>query len=96
MFLLCLVPVARLAWLAWRHDLGANPIEHITRATGWWTLTFLMITLTVTPARTLLLQPWLLRLRRMLGLFAFFYVSLHFTPTSGSTSSSMSPRSSRM
>ncbi len=79
MFLLCLVPVARLAWLAWRHDLGANPIEHITRATGWWTLAFLMITLTVTPARRLLSQPWLLRLRRMLGLFAFFYVSLHFT-----------------
>ena len=78
-FLLCLAPFARLGWLAWHHGLGANPIEYITRATGWWTLTFLMITLTVTPARKLLSQPWLLRLRRMLGLFAFFYVSLHFT-----------------
>jgi len=79
LFLLCLAPFGRLALLAWRQDLGANPIEHITRATGWWTLAFLMITLTVTPARRLLAQPWLLRLRRMLGLFAFFYVCLHFT-----------------
>lgn len=78
-FLLCLAPFGRLALLAWRQDLGANPIEHITRATGWWTLAFLMITLTVTPARRWLAQPWLLRLRRMLGLFAFFYVCLHFT-----------------
>ena len=78
-FLLCLAPFARLGWLAWRNNLGANPIEHITRATGWWTLAFLMITLAVTPVRKLLSQPWLLRLRRMLGLFAFFYVSLHFT-----------------
>ena len=78
-FLLGLMPFARLAWLAAHHGLGANPIEHITRATGWWTLAFLMITLSVTPARKLLSQPWLLRLRRMLGLFAFFYVSLHFT-----------------
>ena len=79
LFLLCLAPFVRLGWLAWHHGLGANPIEHITRATGWWTLTFLMITLTVTPARKLLSQPWLLRLRRMFGLFAFFYGSLHFT-----------------
>jgi len=78
-FVACLMPLALLALRAWRDQLGANPIEYITRATGWWTLTFLMITLTVTPARRLLSMPWLLRLRRMLGLFAFFYASLHFT-----------------
>jgi sulfoxide reductase heme-binding subunit YedZ len=79
LFVACLVPLALLALRAWRDQLGANPIEYITRSTGWWTLTFLMITLTVTPARKLLSMPWLLRLRRMLGLFAFFYASLHFT-----------------
>ncbi len=78
-FALCLVPVGRLGWLAFSDGLGANPIEHITRATGWWTLAFLLVTLTVTPARRLLSMPWLLRLRRMLGLFAFFYACLHFT-----------------
>lgn len=78
-FVVCLMPLALLALRAWRDQLGANPIEYITRATGWWTLTFLMITLTVTPARKLLSMPWLLRLRRMLGLFAFFYACLHFT-----------------
>ena len=78
-FAACLIPFARLGLRAWQHQLGANPIEYITRATGWWTLTLLMITLAVTPARKLLSQPWLLRLRRMLGLFAFFYASLHFT-----------------
>jgi len=78
-FVVCLIPLALLALRAWRDQLGANPIEYITRSTGWWTLTFLMITLAVTPARKLLSMPWLLRLRRMLGLFAFFYASLHFT-----------------
>lgn len=78
-FALCLMPLGRLGWLASSDSLGANPIEHITRATGWWTLAFLLITLTVTPARRLLSIPWLLRLRRMLGLFAFFYACLHFT-----------------
>ena len=78
-FALCLFPIGGLGWLAFSDGLGANPIEHITRATGWWTLAFLLITLTVTPARRLLSMPWLLRLRRMLGLFAFFYACLHFT-----------------
>jgi len=78
-FTVCLVPVARLGWLAAHHGLGANPIEYITRSTGWWTLTFLLITLTVTPLRRLTNLNWLLRLRRMLGLFAFFYVCLHFS-----------------
>jgi sulfoxide reductase heme-binding subunit YedZ len=78
-FVLCLFPLANLIQLGLRHRLGANPIEHITRSTGWWTLAFLLITLTITPARRLTNWNWLLRLRRMLGLFAFFYVCLHFT-----------------
>jgi sulfoxide reductase heme-binding subunit YedZ len=61
-----------------RWNLGANPIEVITRATGKATLIFLLITLAVTPARKLTGQPWLIRFRRMFGLFAFFYASLHF------------------
>jgi methionine sulfoxide reductase heme-binding subunit len=79
LFAACLIPLARLAWLGLDHKLGANPIEYITHSTGWWTLAFLMITLAVTPIRRIANLPWLLRLRRMLGLFAFFYASLHFT-----------------
>src|SRR6202012_3408534 len=59
--------------------LGANPIEFITRSTGLWTLVFLCITLAVTPLRRLTGRAELVRLRRMLGLFAFFYGALHFT-----------------
>ena len=70
---------SHLIWLGARHGLGANPIEYITRSTGFWTLTFLLITLTVTPLRRLTGLNWLLRLRRMFGLYAFFYVCLHFT-----------------
>lgn len=58
-------------------DLGANPIEVITHSTGLWTLTFLMITLAITPLRKLAGVPGLIKFRRMLGLFAFFYGSLH-------------------
>jgi methionine sulfoxide reductase heme-binding subunit len=78
-FIVCLIPVSRLTWLWLENRLGANPIEYITRSTGWWTLTFLLITLSVTPLRRWVNAPWLLRFRRMLGLFAFFYASLHFT-----------------
>ena len=78
-FALSLIPLALLLWKGWRHQLGANPIEYITRSTGWWTLTFLLITLTVTPLRRVAGWNWLLRLRRMLGLYAFFYACLHFT-----------------
>ncbi len=78
-FVLCLVPLALLAWRGFNHGLGANPIEYITHSTGWWTLTLLLITLTVTPLRRLSGWNWLLRLRRMLGLYAFFYACLHFT-----------------
>lgn len=77
-FAACLIPLARLVILGFGDGLGANPIEHITHSTGWWTLTFLMVALAVTPVRRLLNQPWLLRLRRMFGLYAFFYASLHF------------------
>ena len=76
-FAASLVPLARLAWLGLDRGLGANPIETITHSTGWWALGFLMVTLAVTPLRRLANLPWLLRLRRMLGLFAFFYASLH-------------------
>ena len=79
LFAACLVPLARLGWLATHRGLGANPIEYVTHSTGWWTLGFLLLTLTVTPLRRLTGAAWLLRLRRMLGLFAFFYACLHFT-----------------
>lgn len=77
-FLLCLVPAGWLGWGAWRGELGANPIEYITRATGDWTLRFLLITMAVTPLRQTARLPNLIRFRRMLGLFAFFYATLHF------------------
>jgi methionine sulfoxide reductase heme-binding subunit len=78
-FFLCLGPLARLVWRAVHQSLGANPIEFITHATGDWTLIFLVLTLTITPARKLLRRPELIRFRRMLGLFAFFYGFLHFS-----------------
>jgi sulfoxide reductase heme-binding subunit YedZ len=77
LFLACLVPLGRLAWLGFHSGLGANPIEFITHSTGDWTLTFLLITLSITPLRRLTRQYWLISFRRMLGLFAFFYGSLH-------------------
>jgi sulfoxide reductase heme-binding subunit YedZ len=79
LFAACVVPLARLAWLAAHRGLGANPIEYVTHSTGWWTLSFLLLTLSITPLRRIADAPWLLRLRRMLGLFAFFYACLHFT-----------------
>jgi len=79
LFLLCLTPLGRLGWLAFNGGLGANPIEFITRSTGTWTLVFLLITLSITPLRRLTGRNGLIRYRRMLGLFAFFYVCLHFT-----------------
>jgi methionine sulfoxide reductase heme-binding subunit len=78
-FLICLVPLAALGWRALHGELTANPIEFITHATGDWTLRFLIITLGVTPFRKILHLPELIRFRRMLGLFAFFYGCLHFT-----------------
>lgn len=78
-FLLCFIPLARLGWLGMNDGLGANPIEFITRSTGTWTLVFLMLTLSVTPLRRITGWNGLIRFRRMLGLFAFFYACLHFT-----------------
>lgn len=79
LFLLCLIPVALLLWDFARDALGANPIEEITHRTGDWTLRLLLVTLAVTPIRRLTGFNPVIRLRRMLGLFAFFYASLHFS-----------------
>jgi sulfoxide reductase heme-binding subunit YedZ len=78
LFLACLIPLARLAWYGYSDQLGANPIEFITRSLGTWTLVFLLITLSITPLRKLSGGSWLIKLRRMAGLFAFFYALLHF------------------
>src|SRR4051812_25656597 len=78
-FVLALLPLARLVAGFFLDRLGANPIELITHSTGTWTLSFLLITLSVTPLRQLTGWHWLLLMRRMFGLFAFFYACLHFT-----------------
>jgi sulfoxide reductase heme-binding subunit YedZ len=78
LFVVCLLPFAWLLYGAFADALGANPAEALIRSTGDWTLRFLCITLAVTPLRVFTSQPALLRFRRMLGLFAFFYVVLHF------------------
>jgi sulfoxide reductase heme-binding subunit YedZ len=78
-FLLCLVPLGMLILQAAQGNLTANPIEFITHTTGDWTLRFLVITLAITPLRKFLRLPQLIRFRRMLGLFAFFYACLHFS-----------------
>lgn len=77
-FVIALVPFALLALRAINNDLGANPIETLNRTTGDWTIRFLMFVLAVTPLRKLTGWNALLRLRRMIGLFAFFYASVHF------------------
>jgi methionine sulfoxide reductase heme-binding subunit len=87
-FLLCLAPILWLGWIPlsnvwrgerWYEGLTANPLEYITRYTGDWTLRMIVITLAISPLRKLLRQPDLIRFRRMIGLFAFFYGCLHFT-----------------
>ena len=75
--IVCLIPLALLAQAFYSGTL-ANPVEYITHTTGDWTIRFVLITLSVTPLRILLKQPSLARFRRMLGLFAFFYGTLHF------------------
>ncbi len=77
LFALCLAPALWLAAGVWRGALGVNPIEKITLETGHWTLRLLAATLAITPLRRLAGWPELIRFRRMLGLFAFFYASLH-------------------
>jgi methionine sulfoxide reductase heme-binding subunit len=78
-FPLCLVPLGILVWKGFHNDLTADPITFITHTTGIWTLRFIVITLAITPLRKILRIPNLIRFRRMFGLFAFFYVCLHFT-----------------
>ena len=78
LFIAATLPFLRLVVYTINDWLGANPVEFITRNTGDWTLYFLCITLAVTPLRRLTGWNWLVRLRRMAGLFAFFYASLHF------------------
>lgn len=77
-FVSALLPLAVYVSLAAQNQLGANPIEHLTRSSGDWTLYLLTLTLAITPLRRLSGHQWLQALRRMLGLFAFFYASLHF------------------
>lgn len=79
LFVLALLPLLRVVLMGFQDKLGANPIEYITRASGDWTLYFLCLTLAITPLRRFTGENWLLKLRRMLGLFAFFYACLHFT-----------------
>ena len=78
LFLASLIPLCRLVWFGYSDQLGANPIELITRSLGTWTLVFLLITLSLTPLRKLSGWSWLVKLRRMAGLFTFFYALLHF------------------
>ncbi len=77
-FLVCAIPFARLCIGLVRSDLGSNPVETLQHTTGDWTLNFLVFTLAVTPLRKISKLPDLIRFRRMLGLFAFFYGSMHF------------------
>jgi sulfoxide reductase heme-binding subunit YedZ len=76
-FVLALLPFAWLFYGALTNNLGANPAEHLIRATGDWTLRFLCIVLAVTPLRVISGTPALARFRRMLGLFTYFYVVIH-------------------
>lgn len=78
-FILCLLPLALLFRNFYLDELGANPFEVLTRSTGEWTLRLVLLTLTMTPLRRLTGSAWPLRLRRMLGLFSFFYVCVHLS-----------------
>lgn len=83
LFVLCLAPLARLVFFGFTDGLGANPIEFVLRSLGTWTLVMLMVTLSITPLRRLTGWNSLIRVRRMLGLFAFFYACLHFLTYAG-------------
>jgi sulfoxide reductase heme-binding subunit YedZ len=78
LFLICLSPLVYLGLRAYHGELTANPVEFVQHLTGDWTLRLLLATLSITPLRKLLSLPDLIRFRRMLGLFAFTYVCLHF------------------
>lgn len=76
-WLLALIPLARLIWLGEHEDLGANPVEFVERSTGLWVLIILLVTLSLTPVRLITGQVWVIQLRRLTGLFMFFYACLH-------------------
>lgn len=76
-FMLALIPLVRLIWLGLHDGLSANPVEFVERSTGFWALLMLLITLSLTPIRLITGRAWQLQLRRMLGLFMFFYACLH-------------------
>ena len=78
-FFAALVPLGRLVWKYFHGGLGANPIEVITHSTGDWTLILILTTLAITPLRRITKQYWMIGVRREIGLFAFFYGTLHFT-----------------
>ncbi len=78
LFILCLLPILSLVWKVFYGDLGANPIETITRDIGDWNLSFLLITLSISPLRQWFGWSVLMRFRRMLGLYVFFYTFIHF------------------
>ncbi len=77
LFVNSVVPLALLLWDVWRKNVGANPLEYLTRTTGMLTLMFLFLSLAVSPLRRITGANWLIKFRRMLGVFAFFYGSLH-------------------
>lgn len=76
-WLLASIPLARLFWLGFHNDLGANPIEFVEHSTGTWALVFLLLSLSMTPIRLLTGQVWQIQIRRQLGLWMFFYACLH-------------------
>ena len=78
LFTVCLAPFIALVIGAVNNTLGTNPVETMTHETGEWALRFLLLTLMITPLRRLSGKSWLIKLRRMLGLYAFFYACLHF------------------
>ena len=77
--LLALTPIALLLYRALQNQLGADPIAALTHQTGDWALRFLLLSLAMTPLRLILKKSWPIRFRRMIGLYAFFYASLHFS-----------------
>ncbi len=78
-WLLALIPVIRLFWLGFTNGLGANPVEFIEHSTGIWALVFLLVSLSMTPVRLITGQVWQIQVRRLLGLWMFFYAFLHIT-----------------
>src|SRR4051794_34485628 len=82
-FVACLVPLAYIAWKFWRDKLGANPYRELEIETGLWTLRLLAVTLAITPFRRAFGWNWLVKYRRMLGLFTFFYATVHLSMWAG-------------